>query len=155
MKSLYFCIPVILGLVIPLQAMWNASLSQQLQHPLFGAMTNFSLAALLCLLAILIFRVPLPSILSIKNVPIYTFLGGLVGMGYVVSSILIMPKLGNLTFFSIIIAVQLSAALFYDHFGVMGFERIAISPMRLFGLILLLSGATLLIYSNPLSSISK
>ncbi|MFN8186566.1 MAG: DMT family transporter [Gaiellales bacterium] len=77
--------------------------------------------------------------------PAWMWLGGV--MGFVIISALTYapPRIGNLTFAAILIALQLTVATLIDAFGLFGFERLGLSAHRLGGLVLLAAGTALVL----------
>lgn len=142
MKSIQYFIPIILGLIVPLQAIANAKLGDKLGHPLWGALFNFIVATSCICTSILLVGLEKPNFSQLHLKHCYLFIGGLVGAFYIFASLVYVPKIGGLIFFSTLIAVQLIASLFYDHFGILG-KTITINPAKMLGIILLLVGTFL------------
>ncbi|MCI5072919.1 DMT family transporter [bacterium] len=143
MKSIQYFIPIILGLIVPLQAIANAKLGDKLGHPLWGALFNF-IIAISCISTIIIFTgLDRPNFSQLHVKHSYLLMGGFVGAFYIFASLVFVPKMGGLIFFSTLIAVQLMASLFYDHFGLLG-KTIIITPTKTLGIILLLIGTFLI-----------
>jgi transporter family-2 protein len=73
--------------------------------------------------------------------PWWAWVGGAIGASYVVSSIVVAPRLGSAAFFGLVVASQLMASVLIDRFGWLGFAQRQVGPMRLAGVVLLVAGA--------------
>ncbi|HMQ11580.1 MAG TPA: DMT family transporter [Oligoflexia bacterium] len=142
MKSIQYFIPIILGLIVPLQALANAKLGDKLGHPLWGALFNFIVAISCISSSILFFGLEKPNFSHLSIKQSYLFFGGLVGALYIFTSLFYVPRIGGLIFFSTMIAVQLIASLVYDHYGILG-KTLTITPEKILGILLLLAGTFL------------
>ncbi len=139
---------VLLVLVIamgyPVQAGVNGTLSHYLGHPLLAALTNTVVASLALLVMVVLFRVPLPSITGATFAPWWAWTGGLLGATFVFSSLTLAPKLGAAVFVSTGVVGTMISSLLLDHFGLVGYRPIAITPVRILGVCLVISGMLLL-----------
>ena len=89
-------------------------------------------------------RLPLNLLVNLRTLPWYAWLGGVIGAVYVVSILLLLPRLGLALSFSLIIAGQLLISLLLDHFGLLGLPVQSISAGRLLGAALLMIGVALI-----------
>ena len=71
--------------------------------------------------------------------------GGLLGAAYVTISISTVATLGSAGMIAVLIGGQLSLAAVLDHFGLLGLEKVTVTPLRLVGLALLLAGVALVV----------
>jgi len=78
------------------------------------------------------------------QVPWFAWLGGLIGVGIIVGVTISIPKLGVGAATTAIIGAQLFTAYFIDHCGFFGMEQIPFNLYKLAGMILIISGARLL-----------
>ena len=86
-------------------------------------------------------RQPLPSTAELASARIADYLGGLLGALFVTIIILSASRIGASSLFALVVAGQLTTALLYDHFGLLGFRQSHITPTRVFGALLLIAGA--------------
>ncbi len=86
-----------------------------------------------------------PRLETIKNVPYYSLLGGILGVLIVGGVAYTISKTGAAFGISIILIAQLLSAVVLDHFGIFTLERIPIDTMRIIGTILMLLGAQFLV----------
>lgn len=81
---------------------------------------------------------------ALAGAPWWAWLGGCLGAYFVVSTILLAPKLGAGTMMALFVAGQMLASLTLDHFGLLGFALRPISPLRALGAALLILGVILI-----------
>lgn len=77
--------------------------------------------------------------------PAWLWLGGIMGFVIVSAITYAPPRIGNLTFAAILIALQLAVAAVIDAFGLFGFERLGLPLHRIGGIALLAAGAALVL----------
>lgn len=140
MRSIFLVIALLAGALLPTQAGINAQLAKQLGHPLLATLVSFSLGTLVLALFTLILNLPLPAIGQLNQTPWYLWVGGLLGVLYLTATIVLAPLLGAVTMIGFIIAGQILAAIFLDHFGLVGFPVHPLSVWRVVGAILLITG---------------
>ncbi len=136
------------GAVIPIQAGANATLGRNLGHPLWATLTSLSLSVLLGLMLAGWMRVPMPNAGAAVQGPLWSWVGGISGLIYVLSAVVLTPKLGVTTFMAAVVAGQLVISLLLDHYGLLGLTAKAISWQRLLAAVLIVSGVLLLHFSN-------
>ncbi len=139
---------VLLVLVIsmgyPVQAGANGTLAQYLGHPLLAALTNTVVASLALVVMAIVFRAPLPSFTGIALAPWWAWTGGLLGATFVFSALTLAPKLGAAAFVATGVVGTMISSLLLDHFGLIGYRPIAITPSRVLGTLLVIAGMVLL-----------
>jgi transporter family-2 protein len=134
MKIVYTLIVLFIGCFLAIQGSINTQLTTFLKHPLQGAFVNFVVGTI-CLIGLNF---------VVKLAPDYLFLGGILGAIFVSSVIFFIPKIGVTTVLAVSIAGQLIAASIIDHFGFFGISIHSISPGRILGMFLLLTGIFLI-----------
>ena len=135
---------VAVGAGLTLQIGMNAVLGRTLGSPLWGAIANFCVG-LLALLGCVLFLGVRMTPGALPQVPAWAWIGGLCGAAYVASTTLLGPRLGAMVLLALMLAGQLVAALLVDHFGVLGFPRSEVTPVRLVGAALVVVGALLVL----------
>ena len=149
MKIFLLAFAVAAGVLNTLQSGSNSMLNKQIHQP-FATATIIYLGGLLVVLlgwlgAILIGKGQhLPTIAQVADVPWYGWLGGLLGLSFVLGTMLVAPKLGagSYTAFSITAAVITSLVL--DNFALMGFEQHQAGWGRIIGAVLIITGLGLI-----------
>lgn len=141
LETLFFVfIALVVGAGYPIQAGVNATIAQFHGHPLYAALTNTAVASLVLLVAILVLRIPLPQIASLAIAPLWAWAGGVLGAFFVLSSLVLAPKLGAAVFVSTTIVGTMAASLIIDHYGFLVYKVQPISPLRVMGAILVIAG---------------
>lgn len=133
---------VLVGAGLTIQVGMNATVRSVIGSPLLAAVVNFvvGLVALAAVAAAVGSRWT-PGTAS--AVPAWAWLGGLLGALYVASTTVLGPRLGAAALLALTLAGQMAAALVVDHYGVIGFPRAPVTPVRLLGVALLVAGALL------------
>ncbi|WER46193.1 DMT family transporter [Cupriavidus sp. WKF15] len=136
------------GAAIPFQAGANTTLGRGLGHPLWATVASLlvSLAAILPLLWFL--KVPLPALPQAVRQPPWMWTGGVLGVFYITTALLMAPRLGAGGFIAAVVAGQVAAALLADHFGLAGFAVRALTPARLAGAALIVAGMVVMQWSS-------
>ncbi|MCB0061808.1 MAG: DMT family transporter [Caldilineaceae bacterium] len=80
-----------------------------------------------------------------REVPVYAFGAGLLGLVIVGSIGFATARYGLIATFAIILVAQYSSAAVIDHFGLFGAPVQALDPLRTVGIVLLLIGAWLVL----------
>lgn len=145
MASVFWALLGILaGAFVTTQAPINASLGRGLGMPVAAAAISFLVGALVLILVMLVFWAIHDQPLNWRAPAAWTFIaGGVLGAAFVTSTILLAPRLGATATFAFIIAGQLMTGLVLDRLGFMGMQVHEITPGRLAGVGLLLTGAVL------------
>ncbi len=140
MHFFYILLTFLVGMLLAAQPAINATVGNATGHPLNGALISVVITFLLLLAATLLVRGTVPSLHAVASLPNWTYLGGAIGAIFLFVSLLVIPKIGAATAITTLIAGQLIAALLLDHFGAFGLAERAITPIRIFGVLLLAAG---------------
>lgn len=81
---------------------------------------------------------PLPDFALLADSPLWLFFGGPLGVAFIVGNILLFPQIGSVHTVIMPIVGQMLMGLLVDHFGLFGYEVLPISPLRLFGVLIVL-----------------
>jgi bacterial/archaeal transporter family-2 protein len=146
MKIGWLLAALFIALIIPAQAAMNAKMREFVLNPMYSAMINFSVGALLGVIVTSVtVWLGLPgNWRGVTQAPWWAWGGGLVGMTFVTIALLSVPRLGTATFSAVIVAGQLIGALILDHYGWLGVPQNSVTPARLAGALLLLAGVLLM-----------
>jgi transporter family-2 protein len=133
----------LVGAGITIQVGMNATVRMTIGSPVLAAIVNFVVGlSALVLLAVASGARVVPG--SVAAVPSWAWFGGLLGATYVAATTVLGPKLGAASFLALTLAGQMLAALFVDHYGVIGFPQSPLTPTRLLGTALLVVGVLLI-----------
>jgi transporter family-2 protein len=128
------------GAAMPVQAGANAELARTLTNPFSAALVSALVGIAAMMLIVAVSRAPLPSVATVGKAPAWAWIGGFMGVAFLVLSILSAPRLGAAAFVGFAVAGQMVAALAIDHFAMLGFETRAVTSARLIGAVLVVAG---------------
>lgn len=128
------------GLCMAVQLGVNLRLSEWTLDPVLAAFVSFFVGTIALGIYAVITRIPLPQLSEAGKLPLWAWTGGALGGFVVASAVIVGPRIGSATMFTLMIAGQLSTALVLDHFGAFGLPVHSISPMRVVGILLVLCG---------------
>ncbi len=132
---------IVSGAAMSLQGVMNTRLSDKIGLMESNAFVQGTACAL-SLIAVLIFGKG--NFALIKNVqPVYLF-GGALGLVITVTVMVAINNLNPTTGISVILISQLLVAALIDAFGILGSEKIAFTPQKIFGVILMIAGVLLI-----------
>jgi transporter family-2 protein len=131
------------GGLIALQAPINAGLAKA-TGDLPAAMFSF-LVGTTALLLIVVLSGKAGGVSEIGDVRWYYLLGGLLGAVYVANALVAVNSIGAGGVAAATIAGQLTASVAADRLGLFGLQQVALSPLRILGVVLLLVGTALVV----------
>lgn len=134
---------VLIGALLPLQGLINARLGTHIGGAVQAAFVSFVIGTAMLGLWLLATRKGM-SLAPATRLPAWIWTGGVIGALYVAVFTLLVPRLGAASMICLAILGQLAASLLLDHFGVLQAARPA-NPMRVFGALLVLAGALLVV----------
>src|SRR3954468_10277927 len=110
----------------------------------FEALTFSTVVQLVLSLALLVsVRAGIGGLHHVFRTPAWMWIGGLMGLTVVTAVTFAQPRIGATATIGILIAGQILMGAIIDRFGLFGVDRIAISPVRTLGIVLLGIGAAL------------
>lgn len=135
---------ILAGVALTLQVALNTQLRVAIGHPAVATAISFVIGTLVIAVYVLVARTPLPSGARAADVPWWAWLGGTLGAAYVLSTIVLAPRLGPGTLFGAIIFGQMAAAIVVEHFGWFGLAPHAASLPRIAGVALIVAGVVMI-----------
>lgn len=135
-------IALVVGGLIPIQTAANSRLRLSVgNHPVVSALISFSVALLVAIVATTILRGnPLPHFAPGTSAPWWVWLGGLMGVCFVLGNIVLFPRLGAVQTVVLPILGQVVMGLGIDRFGLFNAPRIDVSVSRILGALVVLVG---------------
>ena len=141
-------LPYVLGIVagfgLSAQVGMNSQLRRTLQSANIAALISFLVGTLGLIVLLLATRAEMPTRESLASVPMWAWLGGLLGAFYVASSTVVAAQLGTTSLLALALLGQLATALVLDHYGWLGLPENPITLTRLAGVGLLGAGVWLI-----------
>jgi bacterial/archaeal transporter family-2 protein len=139
MKTLLFLLLALcVGGLLPVQGSINAQLGKSLNHPLQATFISFFGAIIFLILLLMVFNPPLPSVSQLKSTPAFYYTGGIYGVIFVTTILMLAPRIGIANTLVATIIGQLIVSVILDHFGTFGLQRQPINGYRLLGCVGLL-----------------
>ena len=136
---------IVSGAAMSLQGVMNTRLSDKIGLMESNAFVQGT-AFLLSLIAVFFFGKG--SFQSItKTPPVYLF-GGVLGLVITLTVMVAINHLNPTTAISIILISQLLVAALIDAFGILGSEKIAFTPYKILGVLLMIAGVILIKYKT-------
>lgn len=144
MTLLLILIAVAGGALVVIQTSINAKMRIQADSPWQAALVSTTVSTVfLLVLSTAITRHPYPALAKIQGTPWWIWTGGILGALYVALTLVLVKKLGSGVLFSAVVLGQMIAALFIDQFGLMGSVKHEITPPRVLGVAMIVSGVAL------------
>lgn len=140
---------LVAGALVPFQAGSNAALGRALGHPLWATVASLLVSLLVVLPVALFLRAPAPQLVQAGQLPLWAWFGGVAGVIYITSALMLTPRVGATTFIVCVIAGQMLTSLIIDHFGLMGLPVKGTNPGRIAGVLLILSGMLMVQWFTP------
>ncbi len=136
-------IGLVVGALPPLQFGVNTTLAKALGSPLRGGLISFFVGTVAILIAVALFapRGWLP-LSKLAGLPWWVYTGGLMGAVFVLTSIVLTPRLGAVLVMLFIVG-QLVSGLVLEQFGWLGYPHHPLNAGRVVGVLLLLGGVVL------------
>lgn len=142
-KYLLMSVAVIVGMGLPLQGAINAQMGKTLQNPLLATFVSFSGGLLAIALILLAITPGVPALEIPKGTPWYLYCGGLPGVVFVTTTLLLFPRIGATNALAGFLVGQFIASVAFDHFGWMGVPERPVSIPRVVGVAFLVVGMLL------------
>jgi transporter family-2 protein len=137
---LNFLIAIVTGAANPFQAGTNAELNKQFGQPVWAGIVVYATGLAGLLLVQILMREAFPSTPRVLAVRPWAWTGGLISIAPTMAGLVLAQRMGSGTFTSVSVTAALVTSVLLDHFGAIGFDRHAASPLRLAGCTLMIAG---------------
>lgn len=142
-NALYLAAAFLLGACLAVQPAINATMARVLGSPLLAACISISISFAVIVVLWLVWSREMPDLASVRSLPWWVLLGGLIGAIFVAGSLTLAPVLGVAPFFVFVVAGQLASSTAIDQVGAFGMPVRAVRPLRLLGLAMVFVGTAL------------
>lgn len=132
-----------LGVLVAWQPLINALVARAIGSSYGAALISISITLVGAILVVAFAGRGDISRATLGTLPWWVFLGGFIGTLFVGGGVIIAPVTGALVFVACVVGGQLIGATIADHFGLFGITVREVTPQRLAGLALVVSGAAL------------
>ena len=143
-RLVLFLLVALSGAGLTLQMAWNARLRTGTGSPILATLISVLVSLISLLVVWASGTAERGSIPPFNSLPKWAWLGGVLGVFYLVASLIAIPRLGAAAVFSLVIAGQMITAVVLDATGAFGVPQISVSTSRLLGAALLLIGVILI-----------
>ncbi|TIN26358.1 MAG: DMT family transporter [Mesorhizobium sp.] len=147
MEILFIPLALVAGGLLAVQAGANAQLAKAVGSPFAATTLQLSVGAAVLLL-ITVLTGTLSALLAVQKAEWWHVLGGTASAFYVVSTILLFPRLGAVVSVGLFIAGQMLASFVLDTFGLLGIPEVGLQAGPAFGLLVVLAGAALIVFGQ-------
>lgn len=144
MDGLILVLTLLAGCLMPVQPAINAVVAQWMHSAYLAAFFSFLTGTLVLGLVCLVLRLSWPDGRILGSLPWWAWTAGAMGAFFVTMTILAIPRLGAMTVMALLVAGQMVMSMVMDHYGWLGIPAQPISPGRILGAMLLLSGVVLI-----------
>lgn len=142
-RTPYVLLAVAAGSLLPIQFALNSQVAHHSHSIVLAAGISYLVGVAALTTALLTGRLEPITWRNLRYAPWWSYLGGLVGSGYVLSSVYLTAALGTGLAISLIITVQTITSLTVDHFGLLGFPQRPLTRPRIAAALLMLIAVTL------------
>jgi bacterial/archaeal transporter family-2 protein len=139
----WYVVTVAAGISFVFQQAVNSNLRMEIGSAWWAGFVSYLGGTIAMLVVALALREPLASTEALSRSPWLSWSGGFFGAIYIAISILMLPRLGAATLIALIVLGQILGALVFDHFGLFGVVERSITPARVIGALLVLTGVVL------------
>lgn len=142
--ALFWLAPLFCGALIPIHAGMNAELSRAAGHPLWATLLSFGVSFLCLMVGLAWLRPQSPAMAALISAPPWAWLGGVVGVVYVIATMMLIPRFGAAAFMAAVVAGQMVMALMLDQYGLLGNACRSVDIYRLAGAGFSISGVIIM-----------
>jgi transporter family-2 protein len=139
----FLLLAVLTGVVLPVQAGVNQQLRLVLGHPVLAAGVSFLIGTLALGTYIVAARLSIPAG-AFGRTLWWHWTGGILGAFFVATAVVLTPRLGAATLVATVVAGQMVASLFLDHYGLVGYAKHPMDAGRVIGALLVIAGVLLI-----------
>lgn len=147
-KIIFALCGIVLGGLMTCQGGVNSELKTHLSYPIQAAFISFltgtTVLSVLCL-ALYLKTQETWFANGFAPVPWWAWTGGLIGAIFVSSAIMLIPRMGAITWTLTLMSGQIFTAMLIEHFGIAGVPKIPINGVRIAGSLLVLTGILLVV----------
>ncbi|HEV2505103.1 MAG TPA: DMT family transporter [Mesorhizobium sp.] len=147
METLFVPLSLFAGGLLAVQAGANAQLSKAIGSP-FAATTLQLTVGTGLLLLIALFTGTLAALGALPQAEWWHLIGGTASAIYVVSTIVLFPRLGAVVSVGLFIAGQMLASLALDSFGLLGVTQTGLQPGAAIGTLVVLAGVAMIVFGQ-------
>jgi bacterial/archaeal transporter family-2 protein len=143
---LYFVLVLLVGVASSVQSVVNSQMGRIVQNPLLASLISFGSGFFVLLVyTVFVERPVLPAWSVLRSTEWWKWVGGVLGVYYVLTVIMSVPKIGTANVLTLIVAGQLLTALAIEHFGWLNVAPHPVNAWRMLGACLIVVGVYLVV----------
>jgi bacterial/archaeal transporter family-2 protein len=142
-RLLFILMALALGAILPIQAAINSKLAKTAGSPVMAAFISFAVGTVALLVTLVIAGQFKLGFINSQS-PWWIWTGGILGTFFVAGIVVLLPRLGVVLSFSLVLAGQMFTAILFDQFGWLGVAVREVSAGKIIGSILLIAGVILI-----------
>lgn len=147
MRIPFVLLALFLGVILSVHLGMNAQVGALVKNPRMGNAIFWVVGAVTAI--VIGFTAWDPTVLqSLHEVPVWLFAAGAMGAALVFGIAWVIPQIGAGTFFVLLIAGQVLTGMVLSHFGLLGSPLEPITMMKVFGVLLLVAGASVVTFAT-------
>ena len=144
MKFVLIAATLLGGIVVALQAAWNARMRAAVGNPVLGALISVAVTFLILSLLTASGLLGRGKLSDVRTAPWWAWGGGFAGAYFLVITLVALPRIGAALVVACLVVGQMATALLLDTMGWFEVPQIGLTPTRLLGATLLVLGVVLL-----------
>ncbi|MDQ6823113.1 MAG: DMT family transporter [Candidatus Eremiobacteraeota bacterium] len=145
MYLVYILTAALAGAGLPVQLGLNNQVRIATGNPFTAAAISFSVGAVALALILIVLRPPMPAAAQLAGTPWWIWVGGgLLGVFYLTTGIVVGPKIGPAVLFALVVAGQTMNSIVIEHYGLFDFAKHQVTPLRAVGVLFLVGGVVLI-----------
>ena len=133
-KAIPLLAALVVGVAIATQGVVNSELSRHVGQ-VRAVVISVAVSIVVVLILLLIHPGP-GSFAGATHAPPWAFIGGLLGVGILIGTIIAVPRIGVAATTAAVLAAQVITSAMIDQFGLLGVAARPVTPARLGGLVL-------------------
>lgn len=141
-------LPLLAGALIPIQTGANRMVAVRLENPLVAAGASMAIASVVLIVIGFSSLRQGAFAAALHALPIWAWVGGLLGAFFVTGAIVIAPRIGATSYLLLVFVGQMVMAVLTDRFGLFGFAPRPVNPVQILGLLGTILAATLALGSS-------
>jgi bacterial/archaeal transporter family-2 protein len=143
-RLLFIALALVLGAILPIQAAVNSRLAKTMGSSEIAAFISFAVGTVVLFIYLLLSKQLNWQGAPIRQSPWWIWIGGVLGTFFVAGIVIVVPRLGSVLAFTLVLAGQMLLAIIIDQFGWLGMSVREISMGRIAGVILLIAGVIMI-----------
>ncbi|MER0069167.1 DMT family transporter [Corynebacterium sp. KPL3806] len=137
---------MLVGAIVPAQTAINTRLRESVGSPIAAGFFSFIIGfAVSAILALIVTGDAIPDLALAAAQPWWVWLGGFMGVAFIVGNILLFPRIGSVETVILPILGQVTMGLIYDLTGLFESPLVPVGPLRILGALIVVGGIALVL----------